>query len=275
MDIQFAVAEATCSGCGLCVSDCPAHVLEMWEGHPRVAAGREDSCYRCQHCFAVCPGGAISVFGLVPEDSGPLPGDGPEPRQLEALVMGRRSVRHYQDQEPDPALVQHLLEVAWHAPSGHNDRQVLFTVVDDRAKLARLRTEVMAGIKELVRNRTLPEKMGRFAEFVRLWEEEGMDVLFRGAPHLVVASTPSTVVTPVPDCLIALSTFDLLAQANGLGTLWDGLATVAIQTLVPGVRETLGIPADHVIGYVKLFGKPAVRYARPAQRRPPLIRRMA
>jgi NAD-dependent dihydropyrimidine dehydrogenase PreA subunit/nitroreductase len=230
METQFAVAEETCSCCGLCVADCPAHVLEMWEGRPRVAAGMEDACYRCQHCFAICPGGAISIFGLDPEDSEALPGAGPEPGKLETLVKGRRSVRSYRDQDLDPALV---------------------------------------------RDRALPERMGRFAEFVRLWEEEGVDVLFRGAPHLLVASTPGDVVTPVPDCLIALSTFDLLAQANGLGTLWDGLATIAIQTLVPGARKTLGIPADHVVGYVMLFGLPAVHYARTAQRRPALIRRMA
>jgi hypothetical protein len=140
--------------------------------------------------------------------------------------------------------------------------------------MARLRNEVMAGLARLVRAGALPEGKARFAEFVRLWEEEGVDVLFRGAPHLVVASVPATVATPLPDCLIALGTFDLLAQAHGLGTLWDGLATVAMQTLVPEVRETLDLPADHAIGYVMLFGRPAVSYARTAQRRGPLIHRL-
>lgn len=275
MDMQFTVTEERCGGCGLCVADCPAKVLEMSAGRPRVGSGREEACYRCQHCFTICPDGALSLFGLRPEDSESLAGPALDPLKLETLIKGRRSVRRYRDENVNPGLLRRLLETAWHAPTGRNDRQVLFTVVDDRAKLARLRSVVLAGIKRLAGAGALPEGMGRFNDFVRLWEEEGVDVLFRGAPHLLVASAPATVVTPVPDCLIALSTFDLLAQAHGLGTLWDGLATHAIQHLVPEALELLGIPAGHVIGYVMLFGKPAMLYARTAQRLDPLIRAMA
>ena len=275
MEIQFEVAKEKCSGCGRCIADCPAHILELTDGHPSLASEREASCYQCQHCFAVCPSGAISILGLRPEDSVPLAGCGPDPSQLETLIKGRRSVRHYQEENLDPALIQLLLETAWQAPTGRNDRQVRFTVVDDRAKLARLRTEVVAGIRKLVRDGALPEAMSRFGEIARLWEEEGVDVLFRGAPHLLIASALAEVVTPMPDCLIALTTFDLLAQAHGVGTLWDGLATWAIQKLVPESLQTLGIPADHVFGYVLLFGKPAVRYARTVQHRSALIQRMA
>jgi nitroreductase len=168
-----------------------------------------------------------------------------------------------------------LLEVAWHAPTGANSRQVRFTVVDDRRKMARLRDEVMAGLGRLVRGNALPDRMARFTEFVRLWEQQGVDVLFRGAPHLLIASAPARVVSPLPDCLIALSTFDLLAQAHGIGTLWDGLAKWAISDLLPETRKTLGIPEDHVIGYVMVFGRPAVSYARTVQRGAPPIHRVA
>jgi nitroreductase/NAD-dependent dihydropyrimidine dehydrogenase PreA subunit len=275
MEIAFEVAEEKCSACGQCIADCPAHILEMVQGYPRLAPDREASCYRCQHCFAVCPTGAVSILGVRPEHSENLAGGRPDPLELETLVRGRRSVRRYLDENLEPALMQRLLEAAWQAPTGRNARQVLLTVVDDRAKLARLRAEVVGGISRLVREGALPEEMSRFGEFARLWEEEGVDILFRGAPHLLLASAPAEVATPMPDCLIAMTTFDLLAQAHGVGTLWDGLATWAIQKLVPESRTTLGIPADHVIGYVLLFGKPAVRYARTVQHRPALIQRMA
>ncbi len=275
MDIQFEVAEERCAGCGMCVTDCPAHVLEMFQGSPRVAAGREDACYKCQHCLAICPEGAVSVLGLRPEDSETLSGDGLDPRQLETLIKGRRSVRRYREQNLEPALLQHLLEVAWHAPNGVNARQVRFTVVDDRAKLERLRGEVLAGLAKLVRANALPAGMERFADIVRQWVEDGVDVLFRGAPHLIIASAPAGIATPLPDCLIALSTFDLLAQAYGVGTLWDGLATYAIRDLVPEVWHTLGIPDDHLFGYVMLFGYADVTYPRTVQHPGPLVHRMA
>lgn len=273
--LDFAINQQACTRCALCVADCPARIIAMTDGgYPSIAPDKEASCYKCQHCLAVCPTAAVSILGLEPESSLPLPGNYPAPEQLELLIKGRRSVRRYKEENLEPDLLQRLLEVAWHAPTGVNSRQVRFTVVDDRTKLATVRDEVMAGLGRLVRENALPEGLGFFADFVRLWEEKGVDTLFRGAPHLLVASAPQSVVTPLQDCLIALSYFELYAQANGVGTVWDGLAKWAINDLVPETRKTLGIPADHVIGYAMAFGRPAVNYARTVQHGPALISRV-
>ncbi|MCA1796306.1 MAG: nitroreductase family protein, partial [Geobacteraceae bacterium] len=112
----------------------------------------------------------------------------------------------------------------------------------------------------------LPEKRSYFADFVRLWKEKEVDSLFRGAPHLVVTSSPAKLPTPETDGIIALATFELYAAACGVGTLWDGLALWAIRDIAPTLRQALGIPDEHVIGYVMAFGKPAVKYQRTVQR---------
>ena len=125
-----------CTGCGLCVADCPRKILELREGRPVLAPEREASCFRCLHCFAVCPGGAISIHGNHPEASRPLAGSFPDPEALETLVQGRRSVRRYRDENLDPALVQRLLDVAIQAPTAVNARSVRFTVIDDREVMA-------------------------------------------------------------------------------------------------------------------------------------------
>ena len=44
-------------------------------------------------------------------------GSYPEPDKLETLIKGRRSFRQYRDANLDPALLQRLLDVAWHAPT--------------------------------------------------------------------------------------------------------------------------------------------------------------
>lgn len=272
--LDFIVNQQTCTKCGQCIADCPARIIAMEGGGPVIAPEKEASCYKCQHCFAICPTGAISIFGLKPENSRSLAGNYPDAGQLEILIKGRRSVRRYKEENLAPELLQHLLEVAWHAPTGVNSRQVLFTVVDDREKLARLRAGVMDGLVRLVQEQGLPPGREYFANFIRMWEEEKIDVIFRGAPHLLIASAPQNVPTPLPDCMIALAYFELFAQANGVGTVWNGLAKWAINDLVPSTRRTLGIPDDHLIGYVMAFGKPAVHYPRTVQHGPALIRRM-
>ena len=274
--LEFKIDDQTCTTCGLCVADCPARIIAMEDGgFPVIAPENEAACYRCQHCLAICPTEAVSILGLKPENSRPLAGNYPDACQMETLIKGRRSVRRYRDENLEPELLEHLLEVAWHAPTGVNSRQVRFTVVDDREKLAHLRGEVMAGLGRLVRDSALPEGLRFYADFVRLWDEKGIDTIFRGAPHLLVASVPKNVPSPMPDCLIALSYFELFAQANGVGTVWNGLAKWAINDLLPETRQRLGIPEDHLVGYVMAFGRPAVCYARTVQHGPAIIHRIA
>lgn len=272
--LEFKVNQQLCTRCGLCIADCPARIIAMADSYPAIVPENESACLKCQHCLAICPSGSVSILGLKPAKSRPLAGNFPDPDKMETLIKGRRSVRRYKDENLDPALLQRLLEVAWHAPTGVNSRQVRFTVVDDMNKMAKLRDEVMSGLTRLVSENTLPEGMGFYAGFVKMWEENRFDVIFRGAPHLLIASAPKSVPTPLPDCLIALSYFELFAQANGVGTVWNGLAKLAINDLLPGTREMLDIPDNHLIGYVMAFGKPAVHFARTVQHGPALIHRV-
>lgn len=273
--LDFNVKDSLCTRCGECVDDCPARIISMQDGLPVIVTDKESSCYRCQHCLAVCPTGALSILGVDPSDCQPLNGAFPEPDRMEVLIRGRRSVRRYKQENLEPELMQHLLDVAWQAPTGVNSRDVLFTVVDDRLKLVRLREVVMDRLGRLVREMRLPAEMVFFANFVRLWEEKRVDILFRDAPHLLIASAPSDAASPVPDCLIALSCFELYAQCQGVGTLWNGLVKWGIFDLLPGMRGLLGIPEDHVIGYVMTFGMPAVKYARTVQHGPANVTRVS
>ncbi|MFA7061864.1 MAG: nitroreductase family protein [Pedobacter sp.] len=272
--LEFKVNHQACTKCGECVADCPARIIDMTDGFPAIAPDKESTCYKCQHCLAICPVGAVSILGLKPVNSLPLFGNFPDPARMETLIKGRRSIRRYKEENLAPELLQRLLEVAWHAPTGVNSRQVRFTLVDDRKKVVRLRDQVMTGLGRLVRDNALPEGMGFYADFVRLWEEKGVDIIFRNAPHFLVASAPRDLPTPLPDCLIALSYFELFAQTNGVGAVWDGLAKWAINDLLPETLQTLGIPADHVVGYAMVFGKPAVHYARTVQHGPAIIHRV-
>ena len=272
--LKFEIDQDKCTHCGLCAKDCPVNIIDMQAGLPDISKENEAGCFKCQHCLAVCPSGALSILGKTPEQSTPLRGNLPAPRQLETLIKGRRSVRQYKDENLEPELLQRLLDVAWQAPTGHNARQVRFTVIDDKKTMARFREQAMTALMRVVREKQLPAGLEFFAEFVERWEKQGVDAIFRGAPHLIIATAPKDIASPLPDCLIALSYFELYAQAHGVGTVWDGLAKWAINDLAPELRQILGIPDDHLIGYAMAFGKPAIRYQRTVENGPANVMRV-
>lgn len=264
--IQFKIDEALCTQCGECVAECPAEVIAMDE-YPKII--NEEGCFRCQHCLAVCPTGAVSVLGRDPADSISLAGNLPEPAHLEALIKGRRSVRRYTGKDLPQALIDELLEISWHAPTGINNQSVLLTVVRDGKVMAKLREEVMTMLAEKRLAGGFPEGLVEqyLSAAVTGWQEEGRDILFRGAPHLLLTSAPKDSPCPVQDTHIALTTFQLMAHARGVGTVWDGMVMMAL-AVCPELIERLGIPEDHLVGYAMVFGEPVVEYQRTVQRGP-------
>ncbi len=267
--LQFRVDEERCVQCGECSLDCPAGVIAL---NPFPEIGDEEGCLRCQHCLAICPTAALSILGLDPEASTPLAGNLPEPARLATLIKGRRAVRRYQEGDLAPELIDELLEVACHAPTGVNARAVLFTVIRQRAVLARLREELIASLAALKEKGGLPAgRAGKYLGWVvKAWREEGKDILFRGAPHLLITSAPADAPCPLQDSLIALTTFDLFAHAKGVGTVWDGICMMALAACPEAVAR-LGIPENHILGYAMAFGEPAVTYQRTVQRGPALV----
>jgi len=264
--IQFQVNEERCILCGECVNDCPAGVIIL-DDYPVIT--KEENCFRCQHCLAVCPTGAVSILGRDPDASKLLEGNMVDPASLETLIKGRRSVRRYSSKFLDPALIDELLDIACHAPTGVNSESVLFTVVKDGEIMKGLRQEVMAQLTNLADDNKLPEGFaGQYlAMAVSAWQESGLDIIFRGAPHLLITSAPKDSPSPAQDTVIALTTFQMMAHARGLGTVWDGMAMMAL-AVIPGLAARLAIPEDHLLGYAMAFGEPMVEYYRTVQRGP-------
>lgn len=264
MMLDFKIDNEKCTKCGLCVAECPVRIIEM-EEVPFIREEKEKNCIKCQHCFAVCPTGAISIFGKNPEDSIEVTDKIPSANEMSRLIKTRRSIRKYKDEDLDKDLIKDMLETAAYAPTGHNKNAVLLTVIDNKEDLAKFRNMTYAAIKTAEENGTLVDKHKWMRGLVKMWDTKGVDILFRNAPHMLIASAPKALSTPETDSVIALSYFELLANSNNVGVLWNAMIHGVIDDIDTDLKKIMGIPEDHAVGSVLIFGKADTKYARSVQ----------
>lgn len=160
---SISVDEEKCTGCGLCVRQCPCQTITLenkkakFKGLPYYG----DICIACHNCEAICPAGALSFPYFYRVDEGRWaydftypenPGDGlPNPLKLdkpkrlaeieaeltgvEKVIYSRRSTRVYKDKPVPKELIHRVLEAGRFAPSAGNCQGWKFVVVTDKALL--------------------------------------------------------------------------------------------------------------------------------------------
>lgn len=141
---QLHIDRTKCSGCGRCGQVCPGSLFFLDPSHHAAHHPIErfgwDGCWKCQHCLAVCPNGAIHILGKDPKDSLPAPPIETAAPVLDALVANRRSHRRYQARNVEKETIRHLIGLLQNAPNGGNKLQVEYALVDDVEQMDRLRT---------------------------------------------------------------------------------------------------------------------------------------
>jgi nitroreductase len=218
---------------------------------------------KCQHCLAICPTGAISILGFKPEDSIPLNEKSlPSKEQMKTFVRARRSVRQFVQEDVSSALIDELLLDTANAPSGCNDRELTFTVIDGVNAMQELRRRVISSIEQ--KREANIEIPSFLLDGVQNYKKHGIDIFFRNAPHLLIVSAGKKARCGQEDALIALSYFELLAQSAGLGTTWCGMLKF-ILNIVPELAGAIGLNKETAYCYAMMFGKPSVKYARTVQ----------
>ena len=223
-----------------------------------------ERCMRCQHCFAICPTGAVTFDSHRAEEA--LATKDlvlPTPEALANWLRTRRSIRHFSTtKEVDRDVLDGIFKVLGNTPTGCNARSLTFTCIATRKSMDAFREEFIRTVeKHRDGTKLLPRWLAIPAIKLR---KGGEDTFFRGAPGLVVISSDETapgVTTPQEDVTIACSNFELLANANGISTCWCGFLNL-VQKEVPEILEsTLGIRRTTPF-YAMLFGVGAVRYPR-------------
>ncbi len=263
--LDFKIDSNKCTKCGLCAQDCPMLIIDGKKGIPEIKDGKEGQCIKCQHCLTICPTGALSILGKQPKDSISVKEEIPSADSMLNLFKTRRSIRRFKNEELSKDLIHKLLQGAANAPTGHNNNKVLFSVIDNKEDRDKFREAVYESIKTAFEQNHKHPYLPMLNDFRRLWVSKKIDVILRDAPYVIITTSSEKNVTPKEDSLIALSYFELLANTYGIGTLWNGMLKWVINDIDLNLRDRLGIPRDHVIGDVMVFGIPAVKYARGIQ----------
>ena len=117
-----------CIKCGACVKDCITYSLEQDEnGCARVAECGESLCISCQHCFSICPVGAITIDGKKPEEAFEV--NYSKPEDVLNLIRSRRSIRQFKDEEISSELMAKIKEMLPYIPTGCNYNSLHFSIV--------------------------------------------------------------------------------------------------------------------------------------------------
>lgn len=268
---NFQVDNQKCIGCGRCVKVCPGGILYLDKDRKakmtNVSSFGWNGCWQCEHCLAVCPEGAVRVSGHKPEDS-ILPADvNAAAPVMDALIANRHSCRRYQERNVDAQIVNDMIARLANAPNGGNKQQVEFTLIDDVEQMKRFRELAYKEMERLAECGIFPEGFDKASyEDMKRWEKTVRpDMLFCGAPHILIPHAPLGSGEPVQDVLIAGSYFELLCVSRGLGCV---LLTFPLNALnrMPDVKALLQIPEYHYIGMIIGFGYPEIPYARGVQR---------
>jgi len=257
-NLEFKVDKEKCIKCGLCIKDCFLKVINSDDdGYPCV--NDETFCIGCQHCLAICPKSAISVFGKNPDASSEI-GNKTSPEELENLIKARRSCRHFKQENIDSETMNKLKNILNWTPTGVNFRGLHFTIVEDLEKMKSIKEKVYQKLKFILKFMPLKKSLKPYKDAIL----SGNDIMFRNAPHMIAVSVDKASPCKEIDPVITLSYFELYAQSLGIGTLWCGIAF----KLLPFSKEVMKefkIPKNHKLGYVMLFGKPDIQYKRTIQ----------
>jgi nitroreductase/NAD-dependent dihydropyrimidine dehydrogenase PreA subunit len=236
-----------CTNCKLCYWDCPKLLFNIDEGDKVnfLSQYSETACITCGHCIAICPNDAIirkemndlkdisKINSISYED-------------MINLIRSRRSIRNFKPEPLSDEIIDKLMNGIRYAPTNGNVRTLYYSLISDQAR-----------IKELSDALYIAYEGSSMRKIMTRMKEIGLDPFFRGAPHVLICSSPENLGFHGNNAGIALDNVMILAQSLGIGTCWIGYAQMMMNKNKDLLK--IGKARGEVFGVLTL-GYPNVKY---------------
>ncbi len=280
----------TCISCKNCVDVCPRYIFEI-ENKKAVTNQNLFRCHDCGHCVAVCPEDAIIHHRMLEntlDDDFPVKGKKITYEQVLETIRQRRSIRCFSRKKVTQEQINQLIALGRYAPTGHNDRKVCYTIINDREKLEFLLDNMIELFKKL--KKQLNSKMWnilailvgkkeffdlakkslyRLESHIDHWEK-GIDKVLHYSSTLFLIHAPEETSSPIEDCNIAAQNIALGAPTLGLGATFIGYVQKSWENSKK-IREIINLPENHILYAALAVGYPKNEYRRLVPRPEPLV----
>lgn len=279
-----------CIGCGSCSDVCPRYIFDI-VNKKAVTNKNLFRCHDCGHCVAVCPEDAIIQHRMIEnsiDDDFPKKGKTISYEQVLETIRQRRSIRCFSKKKVTKQQIEQLIALGRFAPTGHNDRSVCYTIINDRKELEILIDTMIELFKKLKKQMSssfwtflaflagkkkffdkAKKSLYRLESHIEHWER-GIDHVLHYSSTVFLIHTHKDTSSPKEDCNIAAQNIALGAPTLGLGATFIGYVQKSWENSTE-IKELLNLPEDHYLYAVLAVGYSKNHYRRLVPRPEPSV----
>lgn len=265
---MFFVDREKCIACMQCIKDCPTADIILKEGKAHV---KNEACIKCGHCIAICPVEAVAtddydMSEVIPYDKESFT---IEADRLMRFIQFRRSIRRFKDKKVEKDKIAKIIEAGRFTQTGRNRQDVSYIVLmNELETIKKMTYEVLKARGEKILA-NLSQETAYLERYAKLWIM--MHDAYKEAPQIhdrLFNHAPAAILVVADDLIdgaLASSNMELMTDALGLGTYFNGFFQLAVKE-TPNLREKLHIPEGKQLVSCLVIGYPAVTYKRTVPR---------
>lgn len=200
----------------------------------------EAKCNSCGQCVSYCPeGGAHQELSGNQTLEKAFKVNSAFSDNLVSFLKSRRSYRSFAPRPVSKAITEQILETVTYAPSGGNNRLLRWIVIDNLMKTKKLSQMIAHWFDTDCRNNPVLSKRYNIDSILERYRA-GRDPILRKAPAIAFTVGPKQMTWGGVDSGIALTYFNLAAEALDIGCCFCGYGTNAAK-FSQEIKDYLGI----------------------------------